>query len=262
LRRWPRRIARSLLFAVLAALMVLALHVAALTYPYPLFPHKYSTGEFIIRSSDAFPGGFERVVGDLAERVAAMADAKPEEGCRVYVCGSERLYSFFSFLSRRPSMSQAVGLSVLDVVYLNVTRIESLAARTGGGLPYSRFDGNLAGSIAHEMAHFHMIDRLGYRGSMGLPVWKSEGWADYQTHLAPARADIHFALVERAEILRDDRYWAPLQPFFRDFYEWHAIVEYLAEVEGMGLVDLADPSVTESAARRRFLEWYDGASLR
>jgi hypothetical protein len=250
------------LFAVLAALMVLALHIAALTYPYPLFPHKYSIGEFTIRSSEPFPEGFERVVGDLRERLAAMADAKPGESCRVYVCGSERLYSFFSFLSRRPSMSQAVGLSLLDVVYLNVTRIESLTARTGGGLPYSRFDGNLAGAIAHEMAHFRMIDRLGYGGAMGLPVWKSEGWADYQTHLAPARSDIHFALLQRAEILQDDRYWAPLPDFFRDFYEWQAIVEYLAEVEGLGLEEVAAESVTEYSARRRFLEWYDGQATR
>jgi len=93
-------------------------------------------------------------------------------------------------------------------------------------------------------------------------MWKGEGWADYQTHLAPAGVDIHFALLERAEILQDDRYWAPLPAFFRDFYEWQAIVEYLAEVEDLGLEDLADPSVTEQAARRRFLEWYDGATLR
>ena len=58
-----------------------------------------------------------------------------------------------------------------------------------GRLRHTRFEGNLAEVIAHEIAHFNSVRALGYRRHLGQPLWKSEGWAEYQANLAAIRAD-------------------------------------------------------------------------
>jgi hypothetical protein len=47
----------------------------------------------------------------------------------------------------------------------------------------------MAEVIAHEIAHFNSVHALGFRSHLRQPVWKSEGWAEYQANLAPIRAD-------------------------------------------------------------------------
>jgi hypothetical protein len=121
---------------------------------------------------------------------------------------------------------------------------------------HSRFEGNIAEVIAHEVAHFNVIKARGYRAAMAMPVWKSEGYAEQQANPAAIRANSTYAFVERIELLRDDRFWSQ-SSYARQLFEWQLLVEYLIDVQGADLEGLMRAYVTEAATRERMLAWHE-----
>ena len=130
--------------------------------------------------------------------------------------------------------SLAINLSVAQSMFVSMRRVEEFAVSNRGRLRHTRFEGNLAEVIAHEIAHFNSIRALGYRAHLAQPVWKSEGWAEYQANVAAIRADPAYDLGQRIDVLLDDRAWTA-GGVARDLWEWQLLVEYLGEVEGYGL---------------------------
>jgi hypothetical protein len=255
--RLRRTLGKWTLRVVVLLLLVVALYVAFLAYPAPLFAHKQTFGEFTVHSGRPLPDDFARTIEDARERIAAMAHASPGEKCRVFICDTERLYSVFARLTRRAPNSLAIGLSVLGNMYLNEPKIQRFAAAGPGVIRHSRYEGNVAEVIAHEIAHFNMVGKLGYRRAMGLPFWKSEGYAEYQANLASTRDDGTYDFVKRIDLLLDDSFWGYGGSVARTLYEWHVLVEFLGDVKGIGLEGLEDPAITESSTRREMLAWYN-----
>jgi hypothetical protein len=256
MRWWNRAAARWALRAVLVLLLLTALYMAVLAAPYPLFPHKHAIGEFAVRSSHPIHERTVQVIEATRERIKAMEYYKAGGSYRVFICGNERLYSLFAFLTRKSPKSQAIGLCLFGNMYMNEARIRRLAARIYGTIPHSRFDGDFSGAISHEIAHFMVVREVGFRKAIALPIWKSEGYADYQAHRATAVADSMYRLTDRIALLRDDAFWSHSNSPARRFFEWHLLVEYLAEVKGFGLRDLLEETVTESGTRAEMLDWY------
>jgi hypothetical protein len=185
-----------------------------------------------------------------------MEYARPGARCRVFICGNQGLYSFFAFLTRRSSDSLGIGLSLFGNVYLNEPKIRRMAAQNYWGIRYSRFEGNFSEVIAHEITHFNVVKALGYKKTINLPFWKSEGYAEYQANLAPTRADNSYVLTDRIELLLNDEVWSESHSMARQVFEWHVLVEWLAEVKGFGLKELADKRVTEGATWQQMFAWY------
>jgi len=250
-----RTIAKWALRAFIVLLILVALDVTILAFPQPLFDHKQRYGEFTIYSSEPFPEGFDQAAGDLRARIAAMEYARPGTDYRIFICGDERLYSLFAFLTRLGSDSLAIGVSYFGNVYLNETKVRRFAANNPLGIRHSRFEGNVPEVIAHEIAHFNIVRRLGYRAAVGMPVWKSEGYAEYQANLAATRADDTYLFADRIDLLMDDYAWGSGPSIARRMFEWHLLVEFLAEIKGYGLEELVDPAVTEASAREEMLAW-------
>jgi hypothetical protein len=251
IRRVGKWILRGLIFGILLE----GLHITAVAVPFPVFRHKTRFDEFTVYSRKPLPENFAHVIDDARLRVEAMEHAHPGAKIRVYLCDTEKLYSFFAFLIRRSSDSFAIGLSIFDNMYLNETKIRN-AANSDGWIRHSRFEGNYAEVIAHEIVHFNIVDKSGYRAAMRMPVWKGEGYAEYQANLAATRADSSYDFTERIALLRNGLFWGGNSQA-RSLFEWHLLVEYLAEIEGYVLTDLIDEGVTEESARASMLAWYE-----
>jgi hypothetical protein len=186
-----------------------------------------------------------------------MEITQPENSYRVFICGDERLYSVFAFLTRRSSNSLGIGMTVLKNMYLNESKIRRFAADRYGRIPHSRYEGNFSEVIAHEIVHFNMVKVLGFWTANTLPVWKSEGYAEYQANIAATRADSSYDFAHRVELLKNDAFWGSGVSMARSLFESHLLVEFLAEERGFDLNDLADEAVTETYARQEMLAWYE-----
>ena len=255
----PRR--RRWLAGTGVGLFLMAAALCALVvFPYPLFPHPTSLGSIDLRS-DVPPGP------DIAEalraahrRVLAMPLHLPNERYEIFLAHSERLYPSFTFLARKPSSTQGLILSsATGTVVLSLPGIRRMRQRSGGEPVRSRFEGTLDAAIAHEVGHLQARRRLGFRGYLALPAWKSEGWADYAAHRGHLRSDPRGGLTARVALLLDEDAWpVPLSRVDRRHYEWHVLVEYLVEVEGMSFDTLMDDGVAEKPCRARLRAWYAG----
>jgi hypothetical protein len=89
-----------------------------------------------------------------------------------------------------------------------------------------------------------------------MPVWKSEGYAEYQANIAATRADETYDFSARVDLLLDDNFWGRGNSVARHLYRWHLLVEYLATEKGMGLDDLVEEGVSEEGVYRDMLAWH------
>jgi hypothetical protein len=223
----------------------------------PLFAHKNSYNEFTIYSRQPIPEEFAQIFANVRTRIDAMENAQPGKVCRVFLCGNERLYSFFTLLTPRSSDSMALGLSYLGNIYINETKVRRMAAQNYGGIRHSRFEGNYAEVIAHEIAHFNVMKALGFGRATSMPVWKSEGYAEYQANIASTRADSSYVFTDRTDLLLNDAFWGYEHSPARRLFAWHVLVEFLAEVKGLDLEDLIDDDVTEWSTRQELISWFE-----
>ena len=250
--RGIRKLSVRLLLALLA---VLLLYVGTLVFPSPLFAYEAGFGSYRVYSDDPIPADLEHVIEEAVRRVEAMEHAPAPSRQRVYLCNNPKLYAFFAFLTRKSEKSLAIGLSVANETFVSVSRVREFAARNRGVLRHTRFEGNLAEVIAHEIAHFNSARALGFRAHMRQPVWKSEGWAEYQANVAAIRADPAYSLHERIGLLLEDDSWSG-NGVARDLWEWQILAEFLGEVKGYRLEDLVREDVTLSSAREQMMDWY------
>ena len=250
-----RRITQWTLRLLLVLIAVGVLYIATLAFPSPLFAHTESYGSYRVYSDEPIPADFGRVIEDLDRRIQGMEHAPPEASQRIYLCGPKK-YSFFAFLTRKSPESLAIGLTVANESFVSVDRVRLFAAMNQGVLRHTRFEGNLAEVVAHEIAHFNSVHALGYRSHLRQPLWKSEGWAEYQANLAAIRADPDYDLGRRIELLLDERYWSGRYGPARRLWESQLLVEFLGEVKGYRLTDIIRDEVTESSSRELMMAWY------
>jgi hypothetical protein len=241
---------------ILGTAVVLALlYAGILFYPTPLFAHSKRFGSYLVCSDRPISEGMPEVIDELERRLSAMEHASSGRGHRIFLCNSPRRYAFFARLARKSSESLAIGLSLPNETFVSISRVRRFAETNGGVLRHTRFEGNLAEVVAHEIAHFHSLRALGWRRHLALPMWKSEGWAEYQANLAAIRDDPAYSLPSRIDRLLDDDFWAEKPRLARRLWEAQILVEFLGEEEGYRLSDLAREEVTESFARGAMLRW-------
>ena len=257
MRRWQRTVGKWTLRVIVLILILVALDVAVLAYPNLLFAHKKSFDEFTLYSNQPLPSGFGQVVDSVRERIEAMENARPGAPCDIYICDTQRLYSFFTRLTRKPSSSMAFCLSAFGNVYLNDTKIRRIAEHNYGGIRHCRYEGDYAEVIAHEIAHFNVVKSLGYRRAVRMPFWKSEGYAEYQANIASTRADSSYVFTDRIDLFLNVAFWCGEDSIARRLYKWHILVEFLAEEKGYGLEELIDESVTEASTLEEMLAWHE-----
>ena len=246
--------------AVVVALFGLYLSVFFL--PYPLFPHHAEYAGFSVHSDREIAEDFELVLQDARFRAEGMELYRGSNRLRIFVCRSQRLFVFLNRLAGKGHGGQALVISVAGNAFFSEQVIESVGRRNGGYPAHSRLEGSWSAAIAHEVAHDLVYSEVGYRKARQIPVWISEGFADYSANLVPARADPDYDFRERIGLLLDGDSWRSTMGYVdRRHFRWHVLVEYLSAVKGLTFTDLMDAGVTEEIARSEMMSWYSASQL-
>ena len=251
-----RGIARWMVRLIAVFLVLAALYVGVIVFPTPLFEHAARFGDYRVYSDEPIPAGFGSVIEQAARRLHAMEHEPRSPPPRIYLCESRKRYAFFAFLLRMNPESLAIGLSTANQMFVSMSRVREFEEQNGGLFRHTRFEGIPAEVIAHEVAHFRSVRALGYRADAAQPVWKREGWAEYQANVATIREDPNYDLGDRIDLLLDDRHWRSRHDAARNQWEWQLLVEFLGEVRGYRLADLIRNEVTRHSTREQMLRWY------
>jgi hypothetical protein len=240
---------------VLAALV--ALYLSVFFLPYPLFPYHLEAEGFHLYSDQQIPTGFEEVLRESRTRLEAMELYRGEEPLRIFVCQSHDLFRFIVRMSGRRHAGQGLLISVAGNAFFSQEMIAEVGRRNRGRPVHTRLQGSWPAAIAHEQAHELVFAEVGFRSARRIPVWKSEGYADYQANKAAIDADADYDLRRRVGTLLDDGAWTSPTAFVdRRHFRWQLQVEFLCEVDGLDFNGLLRETVTDSQARERMILWY------
>jgi hypothetical protein len=249
--------------ALAVVIVLAALYLSVFFFPYPLFPHHMEHAGFSVYSDGEIPEDFEPILEDARRRVEAMELFRGDAPPRIFVCQSQRLFVFFVKWAGKRHVGQGLLISVAGNAFFSGAMIESVGQRNSGLPLHSRMHGSWAGAIAHEVAHHLVFSQIGFRKARRVPVWKSEGYADYQANLASAEADPDHDLRSRIRLLLDDDSWQSAEGFVdRRHFRWHLLVEFLCSVKGLTFADLMDEGLAEQSARAEMMAWYSSPDSR
>lgn len=252
-----RKIAKWTLWVLAGGIVLVSLYLSIFFLPYPLFPHHAEHAGFSVYSDREIPEDFERVLEGARNRLEEMELYRGAAPPRIFVCQSQRLFAFFVKWSGKPHVGQGLLISVAGNAFFSKDMIEMVGRRNGRHPEHSRLEGSWAAAIAHEAAHHLVFSELGFEKARRIPVWKSEGHADYSANLASAGADPDYDLRRRIGLLLDDVAWEyPVGFIDRQHFRWHLLVEYLCSVEGLTFGELLDRGVTEKYARAEMIAWF------
>lgn len=252
-----RRAVKWTLWGLAALTVMVGLYLSLFFFPYPLFPHHAEIAGFSVWSDREIPEEFVLVLDDARRRVEAMELYSGEAPPRIFVCRSQRLFRFFIKMAGKRFAGQGLLVSVAGNAFFSSEMIETIGSRNGGRFPNSRLEGSWAAAIAHEVAHYLVFSELGFRKAQKIPIWKSEGYADYSANLLPAASDPDYDFRRRIEwVLNDDLWQGPVGSVNRRHVRWQVLVEFLCGFEGLNLRRLLDDEVTEERAWADLMEWY------
>ncbi len=226
-------------------------------FPYPFFPHHLEHAGFSVYSDREIREDLELVLEDARGRVDAMELYRGTPDIRIFICRSERLFATLNRLSGKRHYGQALVISMAGNAFFSPAVIEAVGRRHGGRPEHSRLQGSWSAAIAHEVAHDLVFSEVGYREARQIPLWKAEGYADYQANAAATLSDPDFDLRDRIAYLLDDDNWRPpATTFDRRHFRWHLLVEYLFSVQGLNFTELIGQEVTEEDVRAGMMAWY------
>ena len=257
-----RRLVKWALWGMAAVVVLVGCYLSIFFFPYPLFPHHAEHAGFSVNSDREIAEDFELVLDEARSRVEAMELYRGAKDLRIFVCRSQRLFVFLNRLAGKGHGGQALVISVAGNAFFSEQVIESVGRRNGRCPVHSRLEGSWSAAIAHEVAHDLVFSEVGCRETRQIPVWISEGFADYSANLVPARADPDYDFRERIGLLLDDDSWRSTMGYVdRRHFRWHVLVEYLCSVKGLTFTDLMDAGVTEESAESQMMSWYSACQF-
>jgi hypothetical protein len=252
-----RRAVKWALWVAAALSIACSLYLSVFFFPYPLFPHHLEAHGFRVFSDGEIPADFDTILHDSRVRLEAMELYRGNEPPRIFVCTSHDLFRFIVRLTGKRFVGQGLLISVAGNAFFSGEMIAEIGLRNGGRPVHSRLQGSWAAAIAHEAAHDLILAEVGFRSARRMPVWKSEGYADYQANRAAIEADADYDLQARIRYLLDDDSWsAPTGFVDRRHFRWQLQVEFLCGVRGMGLHEVMDSAVSEDRAGGEMMRWF------
>lgn len=255
--RARRRLAKIVLGMGAIAGLALAGWVGLLAFPQLLCPKHVRVGPVSLYFDEIPPAEAEGLARRVARRLEGSGLCDSADNLRAFLFQSAAKYGLMTRLAAVPRDAQGFNLSVLGHTYVSAPRVAELGMRSGGVPRYSVWEGDLAHTIAHELAHQILADRMGRRG---LPQWKREGLAEYVANIGLIRGDPAASLPARLAMYRDSRTWSATRGWERHgwdriHYESGLLVEYLIDVRGLSPEEIAADGVTLEATRAALREW-------
>lgn len=226
-------------------------------FPRVLCRHQVQTGSIRLYYDDMPMVAARELVQAVDHRLRSSGFADSTGTARVFVFQRSSAYAWIARLAGVPRQAQGFNLSLLGNTFVNAPRVAALGELSGRGPRYSVWEGDLAHTIAHEVGHQVVVDSIGRRA---LPQWKREGLAEYIANIGLIREDSAGDLVSRLGIFDDDQAWistrgSARRGWDRVHYEAGLLVEFLIEVRGYTLAEVAADSVTKERTRVTLRSW-------
>jgi hypothetical protein len=255
-----RLIVKLVAWVVFVIVALFGLQVTVLAFPQILLHDKASSGTVTLYHDGLTEDEAQQLAEAVDFRLSGSSLYESIRSDRVFYFTDEGLYKFVVRLTLQKDPPQGFNLSIFGNSYVCEPIVRNLGQATGGRPRYSIWEGDPSHTIAHEIGHQYVVDRIGRRK---LPHWKQEGLCEYTANIGLVRADSSACLASRIALLENDTVWlavpAGRRPGWdRVHYEAGLLVEYMLDIEGLAFDQLIEDSVTKEAARSAMMTWYRG----
>ncbi len=250
-RRWRRGLAWIIVLIVAFE----GLRFVAVSFPYPLFPHRVRHGDYQVYSDAPLDLDLAQLFDDVERRRKLIEISPTGKPYRVFLCTSDRVYRWLTRIQNRGSVAQGYAQPHLGNVFLSLPNVERIRQRFGPAeYRYTAFAGELSQVLTHELVHNFMADALGFWRAHRLPRWKQEGYCELASNRSAVLADPGYDFAERVERAFDDDYLAS-SPVRRLYYRSQILTEYLTVVRGLSFAEIMDDEVSWEGSWRELEDW-------
>ncbi|MDH4045857.1 MAG: hypothetical protein OEY20_16990 [Gemmatimonadota bacterium] len=231
--------------------------IGVLAFPQVVCHHQVRAGVIRLYYDDMPEAAARALAQAVDHRLRASGFADSAKTVRAFLFQRPAAYGWITRLSGVPREAQGFNLSLIGNTFVSGPRVAALGEQSGRRPRYSVWEGDPAHTIAHEVGHQYVVDRIGRRA---LPQWKREGLAEYMANIGLIRADSTAGLVSRLGVFDDDQAWSATRGSARNgwdriHYEAGLLVEFLMDVRGHTLTDIAADSVTQEGTRTALRAW-------
>lgn len=239
------KILKALLILFLLVLVAIIAWIGLVFFPQPFFAGKVEADRLTLYADLPMSIELRAALQEAAHRIAAIESPDSDRRYRVFYSANPRRYAFFAKLTRLNPKSQGFGLYTAGNIFISEAGLTAFERLGMEPIPHSRFEGSIAHVIAHEVAHFVNLRERGFRKSRALPVWKSEGFADWAATYSSRGEAPEDDFGDRLAVLLNEETWPYQAPHLRSFLKWQIMAEFHFDILGRSLEDFLDPALTE-----------------
>ncbi len=251
-----KTILKSLMSLVLVLFLLLVGLIALLFFPQPLFTEKLELDGLTLYADTEISPQMQESAREALDRISAIEGLDPNRDYRAFYCRSHRRYNFLSQIARLNPNSQGFGLYYAGNMFVSEKGLSAFERLGMEAIPETRFEGSMAHVIAHEAAHFVHVKHFGFRDSQALPVWKTEGFADWAATVALRAKRDEGGFLDRLELLQDIEQWNHEGYYLRRFLKWQLLAEYHFDICGRSQDAFFASSLNEEELWTDLLSWY------
>ncbi|UCD16695.1 MAG: hypothetical protein JSV44_09570 [Candidatus Zixiibacteriota bacterium] len=238
-------------------LALFALQLTVLAFPQLVVTNCVQVGTVVLYYDEASSADIETLAADVEMRLRGSGFYDSTRINRVFFFQNQNLYALYARLTMVPPGAQGFCLPVFNNSFVSAPIIAALAAGTGGLPRYSIWEGSPAHTIAHEIGHQYIVDRI---GGKKISHWKREGLPEYVANIALIRQDSLASLPDRVGVLNSGQMWSATRHperhnWDRIHYEAGLLVEFLIDVQSYTLTDIIADSVTRDETLAAMMAW-------
>ena len=245
-----------LLRITILLILIEIVHFAILVNPEIFFEHNINYRRYTIFSDASITWEVLKTFDEVEERIIATEIFDSLFSPKIFICFSQKPYSFFTFLLGVNSNSSGVNVSLLENTFINMNKVGYLKMKYGRKIKHSHLVGELSQIIAHELIHNLSQKKIGWSAYRILPRWKREGYAEYGSVISQIGSDKNFeGLFERSKIyFEEDLFNEPMHS--KEYYKFQLLVEYLFKVEKNSFDEFIKNTNSEKSVFNNFQNWY------
>lgn len=231
---------RVLSRVTLSLFALVAVYVAIIAFPQPMFAHHVRYQNYEVWSDEPIPTSIAAVLDDSTRRLATSDLYKPDWTVKVFICNAPwRLWLYG--MHADTTIGGSADTVVSRNVFIRSADIPNNAVRMPPGRrlmdaelrPLSYF-------IAHEAAHILQSRTFGRTAYLTHPEWLTEGFAEYIGKGGQLDVAEHRNLYRLGALN-----WPP-----RRYRRYHFELDYLIRQKGMTWQQLFAAPPSEDAVRR------------
>jgi len=257
MNRYVRKTLKGLLWFTVIVILLVALQISVLAFPHPWFKQSVRDGSLTIYSDESADPELESVFRGVRDRLQAVEIYDESVNLRVFVCNNQGLYNVFARLALVPTSVPGFNLSIFNNTFVSVSKINARRYSNHARIKHSAMAGDLAQSIAHELIHDYTQEKIGVMAYRKIPVWKTEGYAEYSASKVYLQEDTEETLAARIFRMQT----ALTDARAREYYGWNLVMEFLSDELGYTFTEIHAPETTLDEATSQMMAWYKNQSL-